>query len=227
MKKKHDQERSRDTISPYPLTWPPGKPRTPAKDRKFGRFGKRSPGRFGITDITVTQALARIKQEAGAYSPGSYYTRIDPAEMIFSSNLRTRRDGDPASGQREPEDPGVAVYFELDGKPQCIAIDTYRKVADNFAAVAAALEALRALDRHGSGLLEAAFTGFTALPAPDQVLGWSWRTLFNYDGSSLEEARRIYRQLVRKHHPDAGGDANQYDLVLKGWKMAQEELGDG
>lgn len=212
-------------ITAYPLAWPHGKKRTPPADRRYGRFGTRRQDRFGVIDITVDQAIGRIKQEARAYSHGHYFTRIDPDEIIFSSNLRTRRDGLPAAGQREPDDPGVAVYFKLDGNPQCIAIDTYTTPADNFAAVAAVLEALRALDRHGSGLLAAAFTGFTALPSPDQVVGWSWRTVFNYDGHSLMEAKAIHRRLVRKHHPDAGGDPNEYDLVNKAWAMAQAELG--
>jgi hypothetical protein len=41
------------------------------------------------------------------------------------------------------------------------------RAADNLAAIAATLEAMRAIDRHGGAtILNRAFTGFTALPPP-------------------------------------------------------------
>jgi hypothetical protein len=70
----------------------------------------------------------------------------------------------------------VAVYWIKTGRKQmkCMAIDRYGRVADNMAAIAATIEAMRAIERHGSAeILERAFLGFQALPEPEQ---W-WQVL--------------------------------------------------
>jgi len=85
-----------------------------------------------------------------------------------------------------------------------MAIDRYDRVADNLAAIAATLEALRGIERHGGGMiLDRAFTGFKALPAPEQwfqVLGVSAH-------ASRSDIDAAYRKLASVHHPDKpGGD---------------------
>ena len=81
-----------------------------------------------------------------------------------------------------------------------MAIDQYFRVADNLAAIAATLEAMRAIERHGGAeILDRAFTGFTALPAPEQpfhVLGVSAT-------ATDEEIETAYRRLAMQHHPTA------------------------
>ena len=76
-------------------------------------------------------------------------------------------------------------------------------VADNIHAIALAIEAMRALERHGTPqLLEAAFRGFAALPAPATAV--SWRDVLG-DCRTLEAAEHAYRTKAREAHPDAGG----------------------
>lgn len=53
-------------------------------------------------------ALARLKEELG---------RLGARYPVVSSNVELRRDGLPLSGRPEPHDPGVAVYFQLAGRP--------------------------------------------------------------------------------------------------------------
>ncbi|KVD37855.1 hypothetical protein WJ41_22830 [Burkholderia ubonensis] len=67
---------------------------------------------------------------------------------------------------------GVAVYWETRaGARRVMAIDQYTRVADNLAAVAATLDAMRAIERHGGArILERAFTGFAALAAAEKEL---------------------------------------------------------
>lgn len=221
----------KDAITAYPLSWPPGKPRTPEKDRRYGQFGRQVETKGALSSwkskrkVTVNEAIRRIRAQVTAYTRRGRTWRIDPDDVIVSTNLRTRLDGLPYSNSKEPDDPGVAVYMELDDRPICIAVDTYKSVADNLAAVAAVLEALRALERHGSGLMEAAFTGFTALPAPGQVQALDWRRVLEYDGTDLAEAKTRFRQLAARHHPDRGGDAATFDTVARAWQQAQAELG--
>ena len=71
---------------------------------------------------------------------------IGEQDTVISTNVPTRLDGLPRSGAREPFDPGVAVYWqERSGARRVMAIDRYTTVADNLAAVAATLEAMRAI----------------------------------------------------------------------------------
>lgn len=69
--------------------------------------------------------------------------------------MRTRLDGLPRSGEPEPKDPGATVYWRSRGRDQVIAIDQYDRVADNLAAIAGTLDALRAIKRWGGAQIVA------------------------------------------------------------------------
>ena len=113
------------------------------------------------------QGVERVLDELGRLS-------IWRDDSVISTNITTRLDGLPRSDQKAPEDPGVAVYWETkNGDRRVMAIDQYRRVADNLAAIAATLEALRAIERHGGAqILDRAFTGFTSLPSPAAARTW-------------------------------------------------------
>ena len=134
------------------------------------------------------------------------------ANVVISSNLRLRLDGLPRSGQREPDDPGVAVYFEHMGDPRCIPCDRWDRVADNIAAVAAAVGALRGLDRWVNAYaVRAAFTGFAALPdLSGQAVDWRQvLQLQDVERPTRDMVDRAYRRLAGEAHPDKGGTAEQ------------------
>lgn len=202
------------TASPLtsPLTWPPGWPRVVASARIYGRFGKRVDGNGGalrpLKDITIFDGSQRAMSEL---------SRMGARDIILSTNLQLRRDGLPRSDQREPEDPGVAVYWtDRAGNDRCIAIDRYVKVADNLAAIAATLEAMRAIERHGGAqILDRAFTGFTALPAPTEP--W-WEVLGVLANARRVEVEAAYRRLRSQHHPDHNGDSEAFDKVQRAWE---------
>lgn len=151
------------SISAYPLQWPEGWPRT--VNRKDANFGKknRQAAYPSMGDITIYDATERLRYEIGRLGINA------KDDMVVSTNLRLNMSGTPRSDQGDAlADPGVAVYWQgRNNQPQVIAIDIYRRVRDNIAAAAAALEAMRAIERHGGArVMERAFTGFVALPAP-------------------------------------------------------------
>lgn len=80
-----------------------------------------------------------------------------------------------------------------------MAVDRYDRVQDNLAAIAATLEAMRAIERHGgASILDRAFQGFTALPAPEQ-----WFTILGVSATATrDQVEDAYRRLAMKHHPD-------------------------
>jgi hypothetical protein len=116
-----------------------------------------------------------------------------------SSNIALRLDGLPRSNQPRPDDPGVGVYFQLNGKPIALACDHYDSPEANIAAVAKHIEAMRAMERHGVGSLEQMFAGFMALPpamSPDD-----WREPLG-NPRTLDEAEANYRERMKHAHPD-------------------------
>jgi len=191
----------------YPLHWPEGWPRTPSHERKVGSFGtterkSNAGGGSWLTKkaISIEAAVKRVRYELERLG-------VDARDdSIVSTNLRLNMAGFPRGGQGEPADPGVAVYWRKAGAPmRVIAIDAYTRVADNIAAIAATLEAMRAIDRHGGAeILDRAFTGFTALPAPKTC----WDILGIKPGSSRNVIEAAWRAKARFAHPDAGGSTS-------------------
>jgi hypothetical protein len=178
-----------------------------------------------VKPLSVAQARDRLLAEISAFTRAGNPWRIDPNEVVVSSDLPTRKDGLPRSGAREPNDPGVAIYFHLDGEPYCFPCDAWDRVADNIAAVAAHLGAMRGIERWGVGDLRQAFTGWKALPDPESAGGRSWRDVLGVDpDASLDEIKAAYLRQRREHHPDQGGDADRFHAVQQAWRQAQEEL---
>lgn len=205
-----------------PLCWPAWFPRTPEGKRQHGRFGRRDG--YSTKSLTLHQACGRVVDELGKFTRTGRSWRCDPKEVIISTDLLLRDDGLPRSGQRAPADPGAAVYFTLDGKQRCVPCDMYLRIEDNIAAIAATIQSLRTIERHGSQMFEAAFTGFDALPAPDQVVGRSWRDVLDYYGTWLSEAKIAYQRARKSAHPDHGGTPGQLHEVTVAWEQAQNEL---
>lgn len=191
----------------YPLVWPDGWPRTPPGDRKVGSFGtterkSNAGGGSWLTKkaVSIETAVKRVRYELARLG-------VDARDdSIVSTNLRLNMAGFPRGGQGAPSDPGVAVYWQKPGAPQrVIAVDAYTRVADNIAAIAATLEAMRAIDRHGGAeILDRAFTGFTALPTPRSC----WDILGIRPGSSRAAIDHAWRTKARTAHPDAGGSTS-------------------
>lgn len=189
------------TVTPYPLQWPANRPRTITGKRKEGKFNRKETvynngSSWKRThDLTIATAIKRLQESLD---------RIGARLPVVSSNLEIRLDGLPRSGQRQPDDPGVAVYFQLKGDPICMPCDTYTKVADNIAAVAAHIEATRSIERHGVASLKEMFSGFAAISAQPGQRAW-WAVLGLSASATTSEINEAYRRLARERHPDQGG----------------------
>jgi len=181
------------SVSAFPLAWPAGWPR--ATSRAFAKFNqKKDTGRGYSETSKVTVAIARNRLQRELDLLGAGY-------ITLSTNLELRLDGQPRSDRANPADPGAAVYFRLKGKDTVLACDRWMSVADNIAAIAKHIEALRGMDRWGVGTAAQAFAGYQALPAPEQ---W-WQVLGLRPDDSAAEIEAAYRDLARVAHPDTGG----------------------
>ena len=186
----------------YPLSWPVGWPRTPrhlTSRAKFGVTVKRDDRSYRTKDqVTLYVGRERLLSEL---------RRLGATSVMLSTNIPTRQDGLPYSKAREPDDHGVAVYFRIKGEPRVLACDRWDRVADNMAALAAHVDAVRGQLRWGVGTIEQAFGGYRALPAMPAVRPWH-EVLGVSEGASLGQIEDARRDLLRRHHPDVGGDTN-------------------
>lgn len=178
----------------YPLYWPDGYPRTARQDRIRARF----------KDRTLHRCRKAIEDEVA---------RFGGKDLIISSNFELRKsDGLPRSGQRQPEDSGVAIFFKLGGEEMSIPCDTYWTVEDNLWALVRTLEALRQIERDGNPTLgRRAFRGFAALPDPTAK---AWHDVLRVDPATCteESVKSAYRKKSQEFHPDVNKaeDAPKY-----------------
>lgn len=175
----------------YPCAWPMGRPRTAIRKEALWRDGGKR--------ISWDVAVGRLRKEIGMLTPTGRSWRM--RELTLSTNFELRIDGRPRRDRGAPSDPGVAFFFELDGKPHVLACDRWDTIADNIAAIAAHIEALRGQERWGVADLAQAFAGHTALPAPEQ---W-WQVLGVGSDASASEINAAWRDRARTAHPDQGG----------------------
>lgn len=190
----------------FPLHWPQHRPRT--RQRENSAFK---------TSLSVARDALMLELQ-----------RLGAKDIILSTNIRLRQDGLPYAGEREPVDPGVAVYFQYKGKAMCFACDRWTKVYDNMQAVRRTIEALRGIARWGTGdMLQAAFAGFTALPAPMQVQRDWWTVLKCNRDAQLHVAEAQYKILAMENHPDLGGDPDKMAEINAAIRAARKEHENG
>lgn len=194
----------------FPLQWPVGRPRTAHMARRAGLF--RTGDKRGIT---VSDAIKRIQYELD---------RVGASNATVSTNLELRLDGQPRADRGPPVDPGVALYFDLGGKPHALGCDAYTSVSQNLAALAAHLEATRAIARHGVATAAEMYTAFVALPPPRT---W-WETLgLPYRRVSADEIRGAHRRLAALNHPDKGGSSAAMSALNQARDEGLKEIAGG
>jgi DnaJ-domain-containing protein 1 len=190
----------RSTAERYPLSWPIGWKRTPAWDRARATFRKKETQRGPDSILRARQVV--LSPADATQRLAAELDRLGARRALLSTNLEIRVDGVPRSNQREPADVGAAVYFDLADQPRCLACDKWDRVADNIAALAQHIDALRRIDRYGVGTTAQAFAGYAALP-PTAV---DWTIVLGVSATATtEEIIAAHRKLAHTHHPDKGG----------------------
>jgi hypothetical protein len=200
-----------DSIKRFPLEWPIGWKRTPSYTRVHSPFR---------TKRTTNQ---RLSTQLGTQRLEDEITRLGGRNPVLSTNVSLRLDGRPRSDEN-PKDPGAAVYFSFRGKATVLACDRYLAVADNIAAIAAHIDALRRIERYGVGTIEQALAGYKALPADTAA---NWRAVFGFpidSRPSLDQVDAAYKAAARQHHPDFGGTDIEMAHVNRARDYALMEL---
>lgn len=184
--------RDHDSIKRFPLEWPVGWKRTAPRQRMAAPFGTKRTSTGRLTVMLATERLENEVERLGARNP------------VLSTNVSLRLDGRPRSDEN-PSDPGAAIYFSFKGKANVLACDRFLTVADNIAAIAGHIEALRRVERYGVGTIEQALAGYKALPADSAA---NWRGVFGFGADArptVDQVDTAYKSLAKAKHPDAGG----------------------
>lgn len=180
----------------FPLAWPAHRPRRDAKNRIRGTFTEaNSPKKNGA--ITMATAAERLEDQI---------ERLGGRYPVLSTNVELRMDGRPRADRAPPSDPGVCVYFDLKGKPYALACDTYTDVAQNIAALANHIDALRRQERYGVASAAESLQAFQALPAPESpvVPVQKWWEVFGVmrEQATAETVQTLYRVLAKRRAYD-------------------------
>lgn len=135
----------------FPLKWPVKRPRTEKRNRKAAAF-----------KTSMARARDSMLRELA---------RMGASQVVISSNVETYTRGGQtipyADQSKQMEDPGVAVYYIWRQEQYCLSCDKYNSVMDNMQAINKTVEAIRGIERWGTGeMMRAAFQGFKELPFP-------------------------------------------------------------
>ena len=190
------------------LHWPKGRERTPEPKRKAARF-----------KVSLTTAIDDLLHELDRL--GAKYVTISTDCPGYTKSGVWRPYADAVYN-----DPGVAVYFDLNGDQMCMSCDCWELVDDNMRAIGLTIAAMRGIERWGaSDAVNRAFTGFRhALPAA----GDDWKTVLGLTKSAtMNDVKQAHRRLAREAHPDQGGNEHEMVRINQAVEAARRELGAG
>lgn len=185
-----------------PLKWPNGWPRN--QKPEISNF---KPGSIHQGGVDITRELELM----GARN------------VVINSNMQYRQDGLPYTRQNVT-DTGVAVYFTLKGKQQCVPCDRWVRLEENMRAIAKTIDALRGIERWGAKeMVDAAFEGFKALPSGSGntiELDEPWNvTLGILSNASPEEIKVAFMRLSHLYHPDKPtGNTKMFQKINEAYK---------
>lgn len=166
-------------IEQYPLHWPTG-------------YKRNNNPKLATFKTSLSKAANGIADELRMFGA---------KDIIISSNLQYRSDGIPYARQTKLDDTGVSVYFTYNKQQRAVCCDKWIHVEDNMHAIELTIKAMRGMDRWGvSEIMDRMFTGFTALPENTESY---WTILgITQNNISVDELKKVYRELVKKYHPD-------------------------
>lgn len=188
---------------------------SPAFPANWARAQRRENGPFRVS---FASARNDVQSEVG---------RMQASNLRIDVDIPLRRDGLPYADFKQPEDPGVVVYWTKGGVQFAIACDRYRDAASNMRAIALTLKAKRDIQRWGATTEKAEYEGFKALPPPTGAPG-DYQAMEEvvpphvvlgvHERASKNEIKAAYREKVLSAHPDKGGTADQLRKVTEAYQ---------
>jgi hypothetical protein len=186
------------------IDWPPFLNRTPASDRE----------RTAKFSVTLASAIDDVEREL------EDRLGVDDWRLSTAAPHR-KRDGRPYA-DANPDDPGVAVRWTMDGEQFAVAADHYDGLRDNVRAIGLYIREKRKMSDRPVRTAQDEFAT-AALPSGNEdVIVAGDRT------GTVEEPHEVLgvapdapddvveaasRRLAANNHPDNGGDREQFHRI--------------
>lgn len=196
------------------LDWPAGFDRTPPEERT------RYPGGFEVSRRKAFDSILEELEKMDAVN----------IEVQTAAPHMAKQPHQPYQ-DRDPDDPGVVVFFDREGQRFAVPCDRWDNLRDNARAISQYLNAKRAIERYGVATVETEMST-QALPSgddevivagdgttqePHEVLGVS-------ADAPAEVVKGAARSLKAKYHPDQpGGDREEFHRVQKAEEAMLDE----
>lgn len=183
------------------LDWPAEFERTPERKRTSYPHG---------FNVTRSEAFDSILEEL---------RKMDARNVsIETAAPHTAKNPHRPYAGRDPDDPGVVIYFERDGQQFAVPCDRWNNLRDNARAIALYLDAKRALERYGVQTIESEFTT-QALPSADDAIVAEEppHEILGVAADAPDEVvEAAARRLSANVHPDKpDGDEKQFKRIQK------------
>jgi hypothetical protein len=194
------------------VDWPEGFDRTPESKRERYPHGFR---------VSRTQAFDNIVEECRKM--GAVNVEVETAAP------HTAKHPHQPYADRDPDDPGVVVYFDREGREFAVPCDRWDNLRDNAQAIAKYLNAKRALERYGVQTIESEMStqqlppGDDVIAAPGANAEQAHEVLDVAPDADAEVVKAAARSLKKKYHPDRDdGDENRFKTVVSAEKAMLE-----
>lgn len=192
------------------IDWPDQFDRTPAAERRSYPHGFQQSRREAFDSI-----LDELEKMDG----------VQNVKVETAAPHTTKHPHQPYK-DRDPDDPGVVVYFERDGQQFAIPCDRWDNLRDNARAIALYLDAKRALDRYGVQTVRSEF-GTQALPRGEDAVAADPppHEVLDVEPDAPEGVvENAYRERVQETHPDKpGGDEAAFRRVQRAREAMLDE----
>lgn len=168
------------------------------------------------------RTLDELQNEADQLTDSQWQTEIVIELDVTESDITVH---DRLNARARPATSRVAVSFESLHGPLRYECGTFDEWRDNVRGVTLGLRALRAVARYGIGSRGEQYTGWKALGTgialgPSsmterealQLLGAEGGLLYGPGTTAVtdDDVTVAYRRAAKRHHPDAGGDAEMF-----------------
>jgi hypothetical protein len=207
-----------DTLKVGPIGEWPGT-LTPERQRRMSPFSATLSSTLRILDREIYGLVGTKAQQ-------------ESAELLIAIPAsQFRNDGRPYA-RAIAEHPGIILSLDSRHGHLSYPCDTFTTWQDNLRAVVLALEALRKVDRYGVTRRGEQYRGFLAIEATAAAadpfsdarggLEWVVREFAAALPFNATPAQAV-RVAQRETHPDRGGDAALFRLVMKAEELLRKE----
>jgi hypothetical protein len=168
--------------------------------------------------VTLATALDELEAELEAMGVEDY--------RISTAAPQRQRDNRPYTNAN-PEDPGFVVRWSMEGDQFAVACDHYQDLRDNVRSVGLYIKEKRKMNGRPIETGESEFANARLPPADDDAVaagGFVPHEVLDVapdaDDAIVNGAARA---LLKRHHPDNGGDREQFKRVQKAKEAMLDE----